>query len=269
MNIDIRGLAFSYTSHDHVLRCVDLSVAAGELVALVGANGSGKSTLLKLVSGYLKPSGGEVLLDGISIGSLSPRAAARRLACLEQERRIDLDFSVREIVAMGRIPHRARFSRETARDRHAVREAMDITDTASLANRYIHTLSGGERQRVFLATALAQEPAALILDEPTTHFDIRYQMELMEIIKARAAAGIAVLIAVHDLTIAAAYADRIAILHDARIADDGSPSEVLTESVIFTAFGARVFVRRDPESQAMIVIPRRPGLPDSRQSEAT
>ena len=171
MNIDIRGLAFSYPSHDRVLRCVDLSVAAGELVALVGANGSGKSTLLKLVSGYLKPSGGEVLLDGISIGSLSPRAAARRLACLEQERRIDLDFSVREIVAMGRIPHRARFSRETARDRHAVREAMDITDTASLANRYIHTLSGGERRRTEIARSLAIQPKFLLLDEPFAGID--------------------------------------------------------------------------------------------------
>ena len=263
MRVNIRGLSFSYPGGKPVLRGVDLLVSGGELVALVGANGSGKSTLLKTVSGYLKPASGEVLLDGADAGGLPPRERARKMASLEQDRRLELDFTVREAVSMGRIPHRARFVRETQQDRHAVSEAMEMTDTAGLADRSIHTLSGGERQRVYLATALAQEPAALILDEPTTHLDIRYQMELMEIIAARADAGLAVLLAVHDLTMAAAYAGRIAMLFDGRIVADGPSHKVLTESSILAAFGARVLVRRDPETAAITVIPRRRGRSDS------
>ena len=167
-----------------------------------------------------------------------------------------LDFTVREVVTMGRIPHRSRFARETTHDRRQVDEAMKLTETSGLARRSIHSLSGGERQRVYLATALAQEPEALLLDEPTTHFDIRYQMELMEIIAERARSGIAVLVAVHDLNTAAAYATRMAILQDGRIAADGDPADVLTESAIAEAFGARVSIRFDPDTGHVTVIPR-------------
>ena len=256
MSLEAQGLSFAYPASDLVLRGVDLVMNGGELVVLVGANGSGKSTVLSLLSGYRRPSKGDVLLDGSSVRDLSPREIARRMATLEQERQTALDFTVREVVAMGRIPHRSRFGRETVHDRKRIDEAMMLTDTADLTDRSIHTLSGGERQRVYLATALAQDPQLLLLDEPTTHFDIRYQMELMEIIVDRAASGLAVLIAVHDLNIAAAYADRIAILHRGRIAADGPPVDVLTETAIAEAFGAQAAVRHDDETGKVTVIPR-------------
>jgi len=263
MKLTVQGLTFAYAGADPVLRGVDLTISGGELVALVGANGSGKSTLLSLISGYFSPADGEVLLDDISLRSLSPRTIAKRLASLEQDRHMALDFTVREVVAMGRIPHRSRFGRETAHDRERIDEAMTLTDTTDLADRSIHALSGGERQRVYLATALAQDPEALILDEPTTHFDIRYQMELMEIIADRARSGLAVLMAVHDLNIAAAYANRIAILREGRIVADGEPADILTEASIAEAFGAQVAVRHDPETGKVTVVPR----PSSSQAE--
>lgn len=263
MNLSVRGLTFAYPGSEPVLNGVDLMIGGGELVALVGANGSGKSTLLSLCSGYLTPADGEISLDTTLLRSLSPRAIAKRVASLEQDRHMALDFTVREVVTMGRIPHRTRFGRETSHDRERIDEAMVLTDTVDLADRSIHALSGGERQRVYLATALAQDPEALILDEPTTHFDIRYQMDLMEIIVDCARSGLAVLVAVHDLNIAAAYADRIAILHQGTIVADGLPAEVLTETAIAEAFGAQVAVRLDEETGKITVIPR----PWSSQAE--
>jgi len=257
MRLGIRNLTFAYPESEPVLRGVNLLVSAGSLVALVGANGAGKSTLLSLASGYRTPADGEVLLDAVPVSDLPPRAIAQRIAALEQERHAAFDFTVREVVTMGRIPHRRRFGRETAHDRHRVGEAMALTETADLADRSIHTLSGGERQRVYLASALAQDPEALLLDEPTTHFDIRYQMELMEIIAGRARSGLAVLISVHDLNIAAAYADRVAVLAHGRIVSDGLAADVLTESTIADAFGACVSIGHDPATGSVTVLPRR------------
>ena len=256
MKLVMQDLTFAYPGSQPILRGVNLTVVAGDLLALVGANGAGKSTLLSLATGYRTPSGGEVLFDDLPVASLPPQAIAKRVACLEQDRHTTLDFTVREVVAMGRIPHRGRFARETSHDRQSVDEAMELTETAGLAGRSVHSLSGGERQRVYLATALAQDPEALLLDEPTTHFDIRYQMELMEIIAERACSGLAVVVAVHDLNTAAAYAHRIALLQDGRIAADGSPADVLTETAIADAFHARVSVRRDPDTGHVTVIPR-------------
>lgn len=257
MRIEFHGVGFAYPGGGPVLRGVDLAATGGELVALVGANGSGKSTLLRVGAGYLMPSQGRALLDTVPVGTMNPRARARRIACLEQNRRLDLDFTVREAVCMGRVPYRSRWGRETAKDREAVGRAMADAGISRLADRSIHALSGGERQRVFLSMALAQEPSVLILDEPTAHLDIRYQMELMEIIRSRTAMGMSILAALHDLTMAASYVDRVAILHCGRIAADGVPQAVLSESAIRDAFGAQVRVLHDEGSGALTVLPRR------------
>ena len=257
MRIEFHGVGFAYPGGEPVLRGVDLAAAEGELVVVVGANGSGKTTLLRVGAGYLMPNEGRASLDAVSVGRMNPRVRARRLACLEQNRRLDLDFTVREAVLMGRVPHRRRWGRETARDRRAVGQAMADAEISRLADRSMQALSGGERQRVFLAMALAQEPSVLILDEPTAHLDIHYQMELMEIIRSRTAMGMTILAALHDLTLAASYADRVAILHNGRIAADGTPHTVLTEAAIRDAFGARVRVLRDEDSGALTVLPRR------------
>lgn len=257
MRLEIHDLVLSYPHGPRVLSDVNLAAADGEWVALVGANGSGKTTLLRAASGFLDPSAGAVTYDGQAIRSFGPRALARCRASLEQEPRLDLGFGVQEVVAMGRIPHQRPFGRETTVDRRAIEEAMAHTDIVRLAARPIHALSGGERQRVFLAMALAQEPGVLLLDEPIAHLDLRYQVELMEILRSRVDAGLTVLSSLHDLALAAAFADRVAILQAGRVFADGAPHDVLSESSIQRAFGVRVRILREDVSGNLTVLPCR------------
>ncbi len=257
MNIKVRDLEFRYGT-EPVLTEIDLEVGEGEILALLGPNGSGKTTLLKNISGVLKPQYGAVYLDFKKLAELSPKEIARELAAVEQEIHAGFDFTVREIVELGRLPHLKKLKALSAQDRRAIEEAMCATDVQTFAGRSIFSLSSGERQRVWLAMALAQEPKILLLDEPTAHLDISYQIEIMEIIKALARKGLAVVMAVHDLNLAAAYADKIAVLHEGRIAALGMPRQVLTEELIERAFKARVQILRDPENGFYVgVVPKK------------
>ena len=258
MRITVEGVSFSYDGQTRVLESIGLKVETGEFVALIGPNGSGKSTLLKIISGVLRPTDGDVQLGDSSIGTLSVRQIAQRLAMVEQERPIGFDFTVREVVAMGRTPHRGRFARETQDDRAAIERAMTLADVADLGDRSIRAVSGGERQRVFLAMALAQEPQALLLDEPTTHLDLRHQVQFMSIVQERANEGAAVLMAIHDLTLAAQTTDRIALMHQGRIIVTAPPGDVLTRQHIKRAFDIDVEVGRDPDTSLTYVLPRVP-----------
>ena len=256
MRIRADGVSFSYDGVHPVLRSVDLEVAGGELLALIGPNGSGKSTLLRLVSGVLRPERGRVLLGETPIGDLSARRIAQRLAMVEQDRQIGFDFSVRETVAMGRIPHRGRFARESNGDREAIGRAMAMADVEAFAGRSIHAVSGGEQQRVFLAMALAQETAALLLDEPTTHLDLRHQVEFLSIVHESSKGGRTVLIAMHDLAMAAQVVDRIGLMIEGSIRIVARPDAVLTSPNLVDAFGVDVRVGRDPASGATYILPR-------------
>ncbi len=261
MRIRTEGVSFAYDAATPALRGVDLEVDDGQSLALVGPNGSGKSTLLKILSGVLRPDGGAVLLDGTPLRALSARQIARRVGMVEQERSMGFDFTVREVVAMGRIPHRGRFARESAADRSAIDRAMDLSDVLRLGQRSIRAVSGGERQRVYLAMALAQRPDVLLLDEPTTHLDLRHQVQFMEIVRERARDGIAVLIAIHDLTLAAQASDRIALLREGQIVVAGAPDKVLTRSNVRRVFDVEALVGRHPERGTIYVLPtlvRRP-----------
>jgi iron complex transport system ATP-binding protein len=258
MRILVDRVSFSYDGASLVLDGIDLEANGGEFVALIGPNGSGKSTLLKIVSGVLRPSDGDVHLGDASIGTLSVRQIAQRLAMVEQERPIGFDFTVREVVAMGRTPHRGRFARETRDDRTAIARAMTLADVVDLKDRSIRAVSGGERQRVFLAMALAQEPKALLLDEPTTHLDLRHQVQFMSIVQERAREGAAVVMAIHDLTLAAQTTDRIVLMHHGHIIVAGPPSDVLTRRYIKQAFDLDVEVGRDPDTSLTYVLPRVP-----------
>lgn len=253
MDITVRGLQFSYDEVTPILKGIDLTVCGGEVVAIVGPNGSGKTTLLKIVSGLLAPTAGTVGLGDNPTTQLSSKEIAQRLSALEQEREVGFDFTVREVVAMGRFPHQHRFARESHADRKRIGEAMRLTAVTSFADRSIHELSGGERQRVFLAMALAQEPRALLLDEPTTHLDINYQIQIMEIVRRQAAAGLTVLMSLHDLNLASQYADRIAVLHQGRLLAVGSPAGVLTEKNIKKAFHTDVTVGRNPMTNSIYI----------------
>ncbi len=255
MRVTVENVSFAYDPSTPVLKRVDLAVASRESVALIGPNGSGKSTLLKVISGFLRPDSGTVYLDGSPIGALSARQVARRLAMVEQERSMGFDFTVREVVAMGRIPHRGRFARESSDDRQAIDRAMQLADVRELADRSIRAISGGERQRVYLGMALAQEPEILLLDEPTTHLDLRHQVQFMSIVRKRAEAGMTVLIAIHNLTLAAQAADRISLMSERRIVVTGTPSEVLTPSNVRRVFNVEAVVGAHPELGTIYVLP--------------
>lgn len=244
MKISLQGLGFAYDTRP-VLEGITLELAEGEVLALVGPNGSGKSTLLRNIAGILKPTAGSVYLDFKELRKFTPRELARLLGAVEQERHVGFDFTVRELVELGRLPHLGRLERLGPEDREAVRRAMALTHIEEFADRPISTLSGGERQRVFLAIALAQDPKALLLDEPTAHLDINYQLEIMEIIRERARAGLTVIMALHDLNLAAQYADRMALLHRGRVLALGRPEEVLSPERIKEAFGVEVAITRN------------------------
>lgn len=252
MKITVQDLSFSYGKRT-VLAGITLAVREGEVLGLVGPNGSGKTTLLKTISGVLTPQAGAVYLDGRPIAHLTCREIARRVACVEQDREVGFDFTVEEVVAMGRFPHRRRLGQETKTDREAIRRAMVETRVNSLARRSIRTISGGERQRTFLAMALAQEPRLLLLDEPTTHLDLRHQAEFMALVREGAQGGLSVIMALHDLTLAAAYSDEVALLSLGRLLASGRPEAVLTPANVRTAFGAEVVVGRNPSTGSLVV----------------
>jgi iron complex transport system ATP-binding protein len=264
MKITIDDLSFSYDSSP-LLDGIDLVIHKGEILALVGANGSGKTTLLKNISGILTPQKGAVYLDMERLRDLSNQQLARQLGALEQEKEVGFDFTVREIVSLGRIPHRGRFARQTETDRKWIDRAMELTQTADLSDRSMYELSGGERQLVFLAMVLAQNPRVMLLDEPTTYLDIDHQLQIMDIIRQQAAAGLTVVMAIHDLNLSSQYADRVAMLHNGKLLAVGSPQDVLTRENIKKAFNANVAIGKDPVTNSIYVsrIPKRKEVSES------
>jgi len=237
VNIAAQAVRAGY-GRDDVLRDVDLTIHAGEVVALIGPNGAGKSTLLRVLAGLLRPRAGRVLLGEADLASLERGAAARRIAVVPQVFDTLFPFTVREIVALGRTPHRAGLGLFGANDACAVERALDALGSADLADRRIDRISGGERQRAVLAMALAQEPEVLLLDEPTAHLDPAHQLATLHLVRHLAAErGLAVLAIVHDVNLAA-LADRVAVLKDGRIVRDAAPSEALTADLVSDVFGA-------------------------------
>lgn len=254
--LEARDLAFAYGARD-VLAEVRLAVAPGEVLAVVGPNGSGKSTLLRLLAGVLAPRRGEVRLAGRPLAAWPRRERARRLALVPQEPRLDFPFTVLETALMGRAPHLRALGFPGPADLAAAREALAALDVLDLAPRRIDTLSGGERQRVFLARALAQAPAVLLLDEPTAHLDLRHQRTLAELLRARAGtAGLAAVIVLHDLTLAAAVCDRVLVLARGRPAACGSPATVYRPELLAGVFEAPLAVMRDPATGLPLVWPQ-------------
>ena len=242
---DLEGVAFAYPMPDgrrrEVLRWVDLSLARGDLVALVGTNGSGKTTLLRLLTGVLKPDAGGVCFDGRPISGWRRMDLARRVAVLPQQLDLPAGFRVAELVEMGRAPHARSLFASTEADARAVATALADAGALDLADRLAEELSGGERQRLLVAMALAQEPDLLLLDEPTLHLDLAHQVALLAAIRRlRDQRGLTVLAVLHDLNLAAAFAPRVAVLDDGRIVADGPPEEVLSTDLVRRVFGVQV-----------------------------
>ena len=207
-----------------ILKGISIESKDKELVGIIGPNGSGKSTLLKCIYRILKPDAGAVYLDGEELHSMSVKSSARKMAVVAQHNYYNFDFTVREVVLMGRAPHKKALERDNAKDYRIVEEALKTVQMDAFADRTFSTLSGGEQQRVILARALAQQTPALILDEPTNHLDITHQIMLMELVT--------VISAIHDLNIAAAYCDKIYVLKDGVLEGYGTPQEVLTSELI-------------------------------------
>lgn len=240
-----------------VVDSVDLIVQQGEWVSILGPNGAGKTTLLHAMAG-LVPFSGDVTIGGLSPGTAGRRAIARVVALMPQRPVVPEGVTVRELVELGRTPHLARFASGAAGDRGVVDSVIDRLDLGALASRPATELSGGELQRVVLGRALAQQPEVLLLDEPTSALDIGHQQQVLDLIDSlRPGGGLTVLAAMHDLTSAAQYGERLVLLDAGRVVADGTPGEVLTPERISDVYGARVEILDRPGGFAVLPL-RRP-----------
>jgi iron complex transport system ATP-binding protein len=245
-----------------VLHGVSLKLEPGELVALIGPNGSGKSTLLRAISGLLPLQHGSIVVDGQDIVHMNEGQRARKIAVVPQARNLPPAFSAREVVAMGRTPYLNWLGQLSASDEALIEEVMRQTDTLDYASRPVGELSGGEQQRLLLARALVQQTPYLLLDEPTTHLDLQFQIGLMERIHQLAHPGTsalptrAVLIAVHDLNLALEFADRVALLVKGEILHLGTPADVLQPELLSQVYDVPLTLLRDPNNGQTALLPK-------------
>ena len=227
---------------------VDITVPRGAVGALLGPNGAGKSTLLHLIAGVEHADAGALALGGDDLAALRRRDRARRIALAEQEVHGARGLRVADVVALGRIPHQSGWAGASAHDRDVVAHSLDAAGAMTFADRGYDELSGGERQRVNLARALAQEPELLLLDEPTNHLDIHAQLAMLGLLRRLAGDGVTVLAALHDLSLAAGYADHVVVLASGRVVAAGDPRVVLTTELIRTVWGVEASVLEHPAS---------------------
>ncbi len=235
----------------HILKGVSIEVSDKDFVGIIGPNGSGKSTLLKSIYRVLTPQSGTVFLDGNALNSYKPKESARKMAVVAQHNYYNFEFSVQDVVLMGRAPHKKAMERDNADDYRIVREALEKVNMGGFAQRSFSTLSGGEQQRVILARALAQQTQCLILDEPTNHLDIKYQLQLMDIVRSL---RLTVVAAIHDLNIAAMYCNKLFVLQNGRIIAFGPPKQVLTREFIRQVYEVEAKLYTDPETGQMHIL---------------
>lgn len=228
MNIKTKNINV-VIDNNNILKNINIEVDNKEVIGIIGPNGSGKSTLLKCIYRLLKPNVGLVKFDDVDIKNISIKESSKKVAVLSQHNNYDFDFTVKDIVLMGRSPHKKFMERDNKNDYDLVNDALRKVDMINFKDRSFQSLSGGEQQRVILARALVQQPKCLILDEPTNHLDIKYQLQLMRIVKSL---NIEIIAAIHDLNIAAMYCDKIYVLKAGKIIQYGTPKEVLTTQLI-------------------------------------
>lgn len=251
------GLTFSYGAQP-ILDAVNLTAHSGQITALLGPNGSGKSTLIRQLLGQVKGKG-QIHWMGKPLGKWSRRALARQVAYLPQSPVALPGQTVGEILALGRTPYLHSFGIESANDRKIIRQTAELLDLCPLLDRLITSLSGGQRQRVFVGRCLVQEPRVLMLDEPNTFLDLRHQVELCQLLKRLARSqNIAIVMALHDLNLAAAYADQVILLHEGRLAGSGDPDTILQADLLARVFGLPLHRLDLPEVGHPVVLPIQP-----------
>jgi iron complex transport system ATP-binding protein len=252
--ISLRDVTVAFGAH-RVVDGVSLDVERGAWLNVVGPNGAGKTTLLRALAG-LTPHAGSIMIDGREHGTFRRREWARRVALVPQSPLVPAGMTVAQYVLLGRTPHRPPLGGETLADLDAARDALERLDLATLADRFVSTLSGGERQRVLVARLLAQDAPVALLDEPTTSLDVGHQQQVLDLVdELRHESGLTVIATMHDLTLAAQYGDRVALLDGGRLVADGPATDVLTEEGLSALYGARVRVLRDGDS--VVVVPVR------------
>ena len=249
MNIQTDNIQVSFGPKT-ILYDISLDIRNKEFVGIIGPNGSGKSTFLKCLYRVLQPNNGKIFFDGTEMSSLSHRDTALKMAVVAQHSTVNFDFSVLEMVLMGRSPYKGLLDRDQIDDYEIARHALAQVGLSDFESRNFNTLSGGEQQRVILARALAQRTECLVLDEPTNHLDIKYQLELMTIVKRLDATVVS---AIHDLNLAAIYCDRLIALKDGSVVCTGTPHEVLTEETIRHIYGVSATVQTLPNGRLNII----------------
>ncbi len=243
--MEVRGVSFFYGGVKAVEN-VFFKVKRGEFVAILGPNGSGKTTLLKLLNGILSPSTGQVLLYSRELSTYKPVERSKIISYVPQNIFVDFPFTCEEIVLMGRYPYLCKWKIETEKDFEIAREAMAKTGVLSFSNRRINQISGGERQRVFIAQAIAGEPEIMMLDEPVSSLDIKYKIQILEILKdLRSKKEITVIITMHDLNLALRYTDRVLLIKNGKLFSSGSPKDVLNPKNIEDVYEVKAELTKD------------------------
>ncbi|GAA0720137.1 ABC transporter ATP-binding protein [Clostridium malenominatum] len=241
----------TYLGENHILKGLDIDVEKKEFVGIIGPNGSGKSTFLKCIYRVLKPHKGTIFLDEKNIKDFSIKETSKKMAVVSQHNNYNFDFTVGEMVLMGRSPHKKIIEKDNKKDYEIMEESLEKVGMKDYVKRSFSTLSGGEKQRIILARALAQKTEFLILDEPTNHLDIKYQLQFMSTVKSL---GITVVAAIHDLNMAALYCDKIYAMKSGEIVRCGTPKEVLTKNIIRTLYEVEVKVIEDEETGILNIV---------------
>jgi iron complex transport system ATP-binding protein len=246
--LEIQDLSAGYGNGD-IVKNISFTLKKGEFLSILGRNGSGKSTLIKAIQGLLKDISGRILVDGKDISALKPHELAQKIAYVPQLFEVAFEFTVEEIILMGRYAHQGKFTGASAKDKRIIQEIMDLTETTPLKDKKIAHLSGGERQRTFIARALAQDTPLLFLDEPSAHLDINYQVEIYQILKRlQEEKNKTILAAEHNINLAVPYSKRLLFLKNGKIHSLGPPSELVTKQNILDVYHADVDVRKNLHS---------------------
>lgn len=253
--LEVKNLKFGY-GKELILDGISFNVKKGEFLSIIGPNGSGKSTLLKTLNNLYPSKLGAISLDGEDINKLKKRDLAKKMALVLQYNTIEYEFTVEDIVLMGRHPHKGRFERENEEDYKIIEESLEMTNTLDLRDRVVTEISGGERQRVMIAKALAQRPSIILLDEPTSHLDINHQIEILKLLKKmNKENGTTIILVIHDINLGIRYSDRVIMLNEGKIVEIGDAEKVITKKNIRLAYDINVAIEKNQHTDSLYITP--------------